>query len=233
MFFAFLLFHPDIFAWSNIMNGKDTLVLFLHVLLLWSVSLYFRGRMVVGLGLAFFVCLILFNLRFYVPILFGSAFGLSLFLTQKNYRRPLPLFVGFIALFALGLVNDFHLQESLTSFQEEFINPFYGFIHFMLTPIPFGTSIEYSFLDIPALIHWLLIPFTILGLIIMLKQPSNYTRFFLLYLLVFVVLYACYNQLQGPRHRVQLDFGWALLQFMGIKSFLYWMYPSLPHSRSN
>jgi hypothetical protein len=232
-FFAFLLFHPDIFAWSNVMNGKDTLVLLLHVLLLRSVSMYFRGQLIAGLGLAVFVCWILLNLRFYVPVLFGSAFGLSLFLTQKKYRKPLPRFVGFIVLVAAGLLGDFDLQENLTDIRENYVNPLYGFIHFILTPIPFGTSIEYSFLDMPALIHWLLIPFTILGLITILKQPSNYTRFFLLYLLIFVSLYSTYGELQGPRHRVQIDFAWAVLQFMGLKPFLHRILRTFYHSRQN
>ena len=32
LFFIYLFFHPDIFAWSNVMNGKDILVLLIHLL---------------------------------------------------------------------------------------------------------------------------------------------------------------------------------------------------------
>ena len=47
-FYLFLLLHPDILAWSNIMNGKDMLALLLHVLLLTAVSIYLRGQFLQG-----------------------------------------------------------------------------------------------------------------------------------------------------------------------------------------
>ncbi|MFZ2171749.1 MAG: hypothetical protein WAW61_19170, partial [Methylococcaceae bacterium] len=37
LFFAFLLLNPDIVTWSTLLNGKDSLVLLLHVMLLYSV----------------------------------------------------------------------------------------------------------------------------------------------------------------------------------------------------
>lgn len=233
LFFTFLLFHPDIFAWSNIMNGKDILVLLLHILLLFSVSLYFRGHIFTSFGLALFACYILSGIRFYVPVLFGSAFALSLLLMQKNQHSLLKLFVSFIAITTFFLLKDFNLQENVAQIKENFVNPIYGFIHFILTPIPFGTHESYSFLDVPALIHWILIPFAIRGVFIILKRPSNYERFFLLYLLVFVLLYSTFGELQGPRHRVQLDFAWAVLQFTGLKPFLHRILRPFYHSRQN
>jgi hypothetical protein len=232
-FFVFLLFHPDIFAWSNIMNGKDILVLLLHILLLSSVSLYFRGRVFTSLWLALFACYILSGIRFYVPMLFGSAFVLSLLLMQKNHYSLLKLFVSFIGIATFFLLNDFNLQENLTVINENFTNPIYGFIHFILTPIPFGTDESYSFLDVPALIHWILIPFAIKGVFVIFKHASNYERFFLLYLLIFVSLYSTFGELQGPRHRVQLDFAWAVLQFTGLKPFLHRILRPWSRSRQN
>ena len=63
VFFVFLLFHPDIFIWSNIMNGKDILVLLLHVSLLFSASLFFRGQYRQGIALVIPVFLLLFFLH--------------------------------------------------------------------------------------------------------------------------------------------------------------------------
>jgi hypothetical protein len=63
-------------------------------------------------------------------------------------------------------------------------------------------------------------PFVILGFVTIAKQPTDYSRFFLFYVLVFLALYSCYGELQEPRHRVQIDYAWAVLQFMGMKPYL-------------
>ncbi len=231
LFFAFLLLHPDIFAWSTVLNGKDTLVLLLHVLLLYSVSMYFRGQLFASLSLAFFVCMILSTLRFYVPIMFVSAFVLSLLKVPKNYSSLLTSFVLFVAI--VIFLTGINLQSVFLMIKKDFVNPFYGLIHFLFTPIPFGTEIAYKFLDIPALIHWLLMPFVIMGFITILKRPSDFERFFIFYILLFLALYACYGELQGPRHRVQIDFAWAVIQFMGIKPFIRKAFMPASSFRSN
>lgn len=233
LFFAFLLFHPDIVAWSTILNGKDTLVLLLHVLLLYSVSMYFRRKLFASLGLAFFVISILATLRFYVPMVFASALALSLLKMPKNYSSLLTSFVGFFALVIFFLTSGFDIQSAFLVIQKEFVNPFYGLTRFLFTPIPFHTEVAYEFLDIPALFHWLLIPVAITGFITMLKRPSDYERFFVLYIMLFLALYACYGELQGPRHRAQIDFAWAVIQFMGIKPFLRKTFMPASSFRSN
>ena len=42
LFFIYLFFHPDIFAWSNVMNGKDILVL-LMIFTFFDCDLYFSS----------------------------------------------------------------------------------------------------------------------------------------------------------------------------------------------
>jgi hypothetical protein len=221
LFFAFLLFHPDIFVWSNVMNGKDILVLFLHVLLLLSASMFFQERWRLALALAIPVSLILFFLRFYVPALFSAALVASLVL-RRRHREVWPLLIvgSGLAMLAWGWLGEAGLEFALAELRENFVNPLYGFARFTLTPIPFNTDIAYSFLDIPALIHWILMPFMVWGVVLMLRQKTPFAWFFLFYVLVFAGLYAVYGGLQGPRHRVQLDFAWAVLQFMGLQPFL-------------
>jgi len=233
LFFAFLLLHPDIVAWSTILNGKDTLVLLLHVLLLYSVSMYFRGQLFASLGLAFVVLNIVATLRFYVPMVFASALALSLLKMPKNYSSLLTSLVGFVVLVIFFLTSGFDIQSFSLDIQKDLVNPFYGLIHFVFTPIPFYTEPAYKFLDIPALIHWLFMPFAIMGIITMQKRPSDYERFFLFYILLFLALYACYGGLQGPRHRVQIDFAWVVIQFMGIKSFISNAFMQASNFRSN
>jgi hypothetical protein len=220
-FFAFLLLHPDILAWSNIMNGKDIIVLLMHVLLLLSGSLFLGRRWVAALALAVPVALLLFFIRFYVPLLFSMVLVASLLLSQRRKGNLRLVFIagGLMALLLAQLETAGLLQYGLGTLRETFINPVYGLMRFALTPIPFHSDVEYTFLNLPAIIHWLLIPFAGWGAVAIHRLHTPFSRFFLLYVLVFVSLYAVVGELQGPRQRVQLDYALAVLQFMGVMAF--------------
>lgn len=220
-FFGFLLLHPDILAWSNIMNGKDIFVLLMHVLLLLSCSLFFGRRLAAALALAVSVSLVLFFMRFYVPLLFAAALVASLLSVRVGKGRVRFFFLGgVLAALVSAWIGPDGLQYALAAVSESFVNPLYGFARFVLTPIPFNTAVKYSFLDLPAVIHWMLLPFTAWGIVAIYRLHTPFSRFFLLYVLAFGSLYAVFGELQGPRHRVQLDFAWAVLQFIGVMDFL-------------
>jgi hypothetical protein len=220
LFFAFLLLHPDILAWSNIMNGKDIFVLLLHVLLLLSGSLFLNRRWGAALALGVPVSLFLSFMRFYVPLLFVVALVASLLFarTNKGNLGLSCLAVGLMAL-VFAWLGPGNLRDALDTLRGDFVNPVYGFIRFVLTPIPFHTDVEYSFLNIPALIHWVLFPFACRGIVVVHRLRTPFSKFFLFYVLVFVTLYAVVGEIQGPRQRVQLDFAWAVLQFLGVMAF--------------
>lgn len=222
LFFAFLLLHPDIFAWSNVMNGKDILVLLLHVLLLYSASLFIRLQTRTALLLAAPVSIVLLFLRFYVPILVAIAFVASL-LSARRAKRRVRLVAMASVMFAVAAagLGEAGFQYAIRAMQEHFVNPIYGFVRMALTPIPFNTDEAYAFLNIPAAIHWALMPFVVLGIIRVHRLHTPYSRFLLLYAGLFLALYAVFGELQGPRHRVQLDYAWAVFQFMGLLPFLF------------
>jgi len=121
------------------------------------------------------------------------------------------------------VLGEVDFQYALLAIQEAFVNPVYGFVRMALTPIPFNTEENYAFLDIPAVIHWFLMPFVGLGVIRVYRIRTTFSQFFLAYVLVFFGLYAVFGELQGPRHRVQLDYAWAVFQFMGVMTFLHTM----------
>ncbi|MDP3612422.1 MAG: hypothetical protein Q8R98_11255 [Rubrivivax sp.] len=216
-FFAFMTLHPDILAWSTVLNGKDTLVLLLHVLLLTAVSWFLKGWRWRALVLAATATAVLLFLRFYVPVLFAIALAVVGALGMSRTARWRML--GLSALVGSGLVwqmGGAGLQSVLDALRAEFVNPVWGLLRFTLTPIPFNTSPEYAFLDFPALLHWLFLPAAVLGFLTVLRTPTPFARYLAVYTLVFVALYAVYGELQGPRHRLQLDFAWATFQFIGI-----------------
>ena len=216
LFFLFLLFHPDILAWSSIANLKDVLVLFLHVLLLAAVSQYLHGQLFKALWLGLPVVFVLFFLRFYVPMLFVVALVATHLLINQRWNISYLMVSFGLAVLALVLIGDSAVQYAIIRLNESFVNPLYGFIRFVSTPIPFNAQGSYAFLNVSALIHWALMPFVLVGLVKIWRTKTQFSRFFIMYLIVFVGLYSVYGELQGPRHRVQLDYAFALLQFVGV-----------------
>ncbi|MEO7244925.1 MAG: hypothetical protein ABIX12_07240 [Rubrivivax sp.] len=215
--FAFALLHPDILAWSTVLNGKDTLVLLLHVLLLTALSWQLRGRRLAALALAGAATAALLFLRFYVPLLFALALALSA-ATQIHQRGRLRLLLLGAALMG-GLAAYFGPavgEQALDAVRSDLVNPLTGFVRFVLTPIPLNTDDNYAFLDVPATLHWLLLPAVILGVWRVWHHGTAFTRYLLAYTAVFAALYATYGELQGPRHRLQLDFAWLTFQFVGL-----------------
>lgn len=216
-FYAFLLMHPDVLAWSNIMNGKDILVLLAHVLLLLAISVLFRGRLLTALSLALPTVLALAFIRFYVPLLFALALLTGILLS--NLRFQLKYLLIWICLSTgSALVIIYYISSGIDVgwLQGSFPNPIVGAIRTILTPIPFNTEGEYAFLNVPALIHWISMPFVAFGVSRVWHIHTPFSRVFLTYCLVFVGFYSVTVELQGPRQRVQLDYALALLQFIGV-----------------
>lgn len=214
-FFGFLLLHPDIVAWSSVLNGKDTAVLLLHVLTLYAVSLFFSGRQWAAMFLGAAATTMLLFLRFYVPFLFAVAF----IVTVAGRLRYMVL--GGLVLAAVTMsLEEGVFDYAMESLAGSFTNPFYGLVHFLLTPIPFGTSANYEFIEVPAMLNWLLLPFAFYGVCTVYRRHTLFSRYFLCYVLTFLALYSVYAELQGPRHRVELDYAIALFQFFGLRALL-------------
>lgn len=217
LFFAFLILHPDITAWSSLVNGKDTLVLMLHVTLLTSISEFLRGRRLVPLLLAGVSVTTLLFLRFYVPLMFAIALSLGAVLQLHGAARWRIAAVAVVALAAaVFAIGDRAIGFAAESLRAEFVNPLIGLVRFLLTPAPFNTDAAFAFLDLPALLHWLMLPALFLGAWKVRRMNTPFSRLMIVYVLVFAALYAVYGELQGPRHRLQLDYAFALFQFVGF-----------------
>ena len=216
IFFFFLLFHPDILVWSNLLNIKDIFVLLTHVLLLTAIANIFKGKLLIATLIIAVILPILVLTRYYVIVLFAIALILSLAVFSRTAR------ISAIAI-SSGLLIAIYLWFGMEAFlgpiriiQQTFVNPIYGAIRFLLTPIPFNTDPEYTFLNLPAVLHWLFAPFLLVGVVKVWQLGTNYSRFFIIYFLTYIVVFSIVGEIQGPRQRVQLDFAIALFQFTGI-----------------
>ena len=89
-----------------------------------------------------------------------------------------------------------------------------------LTPAPFRADEAYAFLTMPQLFHWALAPVLLYGLYHIQRKATLLARFVVVYFLLALLLYGIFEELQGPRHRVQLDGLIALFQFCGILELL-------------
>lgn len=214
--YVFLLLHPDILAWSTVPNGKDILTLLMHVLLLQAAAFFLRGKWSKAFLLGTPVCVVLTFLRFYVPFMFVAALVLGSIITRHERGYTLRVALGVVLLGAAIVGLGGQLDYAFDVLSDTLVNPLYGFVRVLMTPIPFNTEEAFAFLNIPALIHWLLLPFLAIGLGTLWRIRTPFTRFFIVYTLLFLCLYALVGELQGPRHRVQLDYAIALLQFVGL-----------------
>ena len=207
LFFIFFLFHWDVIAWSSFVNLKEIMVQTLTLSgLLFFVRISQRFSMPSLIGLIASLFLLLW-IRFYIPIFILASFGAWVLFSRpkkilKYYLLITPLVIAFFSLSGkLG---------ALSLLQPKIILG--GLIRFILTPQPWNIEPSYSFLTIPSIFHWL---FTIPSIIafFFLWRRHDQTRLLLIYGIVVSLFYSILPEYQGPRHRVQLGFMLAWIQF--------------------
>lgn len=212
-FLLFFLLHIDVVVWSSFVNLKDILVMTLTVINLYFAIKFintFKVRYIILLGLMMYV---FYWIRFYVPVLTLSVIAFWMLTNWKSNKKFLLIPLALIALFMmlpelganLGALNPSGLM--------------YGVIRFALTPQPWSVSDEYSFLLIPSYLNWIFFVPALLGGIMMYKKNKQ-TRLFLYYLLAVFLLYSVFPAEQGPRHRLQVIFIFAWMQFHFIWAIL-------------
>lgn len=218
--YIFLLFHLEILSWSSIANLKDILVLLLTILLFYSFYKFEERRYFSALLLFFAVFIIFSSLRFYIPFLF--IFSIIIYHILKYSSNLTFIKKIFFLIFSLfiSITLSIFFKESF-SYELDLLlggytNPIFGSIRFLLSPIPFNTEYKYSFLDFPLLISWILYIFTFYGFFIMLKSDNKFFKIFLIYFVITVLFYGSYEELQGPRHRMQITFIIIIMSYFGL-----------------
>ncbi|TGN39937.1 hypothetical protein [Marinobacter confluentis] len=219
--YTFFVLSPNLIAWSTVMNGKDTIVMTGTAMAAYAVSQSEMGNHRRALLSGLMVGLVLFFTRFYTPLLMLTALGGAILLNGNGRRYP---WIWLLAISGLVVVSSTlgisRLASAFSQLQEGFVNPVYGSIRYLLTPIPFNTTEQYSFINLPQLFYWMLIPFMGYGVYRTWRRATLTSRFIVIYFLLIVMLYAIFGELQGPRHRYQLEVLIVTFQFLGILSVI-------------
>ena len=215
---VFFLLHWEVLAWSSLINVKDTLVLALSASAFFYVVRFSRptpgSSRIADLTRFVLILLILPWLRFYIPVLMLASIGLWMLLQTTSWRAWLIAGASMCA--ALLVVSSYNVPTELLELNP--VSVAFGVVRFLLTPQPWSVDRQYSFLVLPALLHWLFLPLAVAGGVL-LARASRVGLLFVLYLLVVVGFYAIVPDIQGPRQRLQLTFAISWLQFQGT----YWL----------
>lgn len=212
-FLIFFLLNWDVLVWSSLANFKDMFVLALTTSALFYLVKVLKKPTIVSLAALGFIWFLFGFIRLYIPLLMlGSAL---LFLGLHGTRRHqiiIFLLVTLLAYYANRLLDIFAMIDP-----GQFVR---GFMHMLLTPRPWAVDPNYSFLKIPAILHWIFIA-PALVMAVQVWRAHSYARVLLLFSGIVVCAYAAFTELEGPRHRLQILPVLCWLQF----HFVWWLLP--------
>jgi len=212
----FFLFHWDTLVWSSFVNLKDTLVVFLTLAAIYS-SCQIAFHRKKSYGAYLLVVVLLFGwIRLYVPVLLFTAFCAWLFVAGRLKLKFLWGALGVMVVLLLFPRNVYELFMAYTNVGT-LVGPFAGMVKMMLTPQPWSVSHAYSYLRIPALLHWLFFLPAIVGGVSLIRRNLIF-RFAAIYAVLILVVFSLMEELQGPRQRVQISwvFIWAQFEFLWL-----------------
>ena len=227
-FFLLFVLHWEVLTWTTITLLKDNFIAFLTIALFYLIIVFLKKRFKWYhlLALIYTVGGLMFS-RFYIVPFVGICLiiynYLRIFSNRKTARTLITLVLTpLFLLISLSLIweqfGDYF--KFLFDFND---NPLYGTIRFFLTPIPFNVSDSRSYLVIPSLINWILIPFTLAG-IYRCYGLGGIFRLLILYYFLILFFYGAYSphgEATGPRHKIQLLFIYILFQMLGLISLLF------------
>jgi hypothetical protein len=217
---AVVLLHWDVVTWSSLLNLKDSIVQLLTVAALAASVRFIRTRSL-GSVLTFVgVCLVFQTIRFYVPVLLLAAIG---FWAATCWRHPLK-FVALALACVVGVKATLKFGDMLFDYAA-LADAARGIVDFSLQPRPWAIESGYSFLILSSTLHWVFFAPALVGAALIWRESVG-GRLILVYLAVVICFYALAQDFQGPRHRLQVSFIFAWLQFHGCVRALSHYMPS-------
>lgn len=218
--FLFFVLHWDTLSWSSFLNLKDFLVEFMAITAIYNIVLIFKHKQTLRNYLYLIFCIfVLLYLRYYIPaMLLSSAFIYWLYSKIFVLKRRIYLLISMFLVPAALYLILFTFGTSLKAYQLYFDNPLIGIFRYWITPVPFQISEGAGFQTIAAYFNWLFLPAFFVGLYQCIKRPVDPTiRYLVIYFLLLSLFYGTFELLQGPRHRIHLEFIIVYFQLIGIR----------------
>lgn len=217
-----IFLHPDIIAWSSFLNLKDTIVAWLVSVILLRVSKLILLNESPRYLTMLIVLVVLVSFRYYLVPTLVAIIVFSFLFSRK--KVDFKLFIFFMATF-FAISFEFKVLSRIWSLiSETSIITIYNSFRFLIGPLPFQLSQEYSFLLLPSSFHIISFPVAILGGILLYKKTRKLFLIFFVFGGILTLFYALFPGLLGPRHRYQLIAIYGLFQALGlsviIKNFL-------------
>ena len=214
----FYLLHWDVMTWLSYPNLKDTLVQVMTVSGLYCIVRFCQRSDWLSVVGFFLIMQLFYCVRFYLPVLMLLATVVWALSQWKDPRKYL-----LIPMACVGTYLCLHDKGDLNSLIDA--HGFaYCFCVMVLAPTPLQTFRDLNYVHMPAAtLHWLFLPPAILGMW-QLWRMHRVARIFILYLLTLLAFYAMVEGFPGARHRVQVHFIIAWVQFQ----FLWSLRPHRP-----
>ena len=217
-------------AWTSVVALREALSAFLTITFL-GLSWGFVSKKIKlqfhTVGLFLVVLLILFNVRYYIPIFIVSSTLLyvtffSLSNTAQNNLKSSHLSILtsilIIILFALLLLYLFDTVGGFPVEELYFISEIpYRFLSVTFGPIPAKLSPEYQFLALPAYFHIFVFPLSCLFIGEFLKH-SKFNVYLFFNLLLALILFSIFGL--NIRHRFQYEFIIYYVEFFAFYKLL-------------
>ena len=216
-FSVYFLLHWDTIAWSSFLDLKEPLV---FPLLLSTI--YFFARTTKG-SFIYFVPLTLsllsfYYVRFYFPVFLVASVLVNqvLFVRTKWITNILILIVFLTLCFVyknvIVMVFTELVEFSLVGYMREVIR-------MILSPVPWLVTDSAGFLLLGSVLHWLMLPVALIGVVLLIRDRSSAT---IVVALVGVMLlcYALVPAIASMRHRSPAMILWILFEYHGLFTIL-------------
>lgn len=214
----FLYFSPVLFTFPIVLNVKDALLVSLTIICV--EKLLYRKHLH-----DYFILVVLFlfmlSLRFYLPFLLVLWLSIKK-ISENRLVYSTPVFFIMLITFVIEILLPGQFEKFLNI---NIILSVTAFFKFIISPLPWSLEGEYGFLLIYSIFSLIRSPFILFALIVFLLGGFKKYRLIMYFVLLNVLFFAAFPELNGPRQRLMLEpflSGIALISLLKLgKIFAY------------
>ena len=212
---GFFLLQWDVLAWSSFPNLKDILALTITVALFYYLLLVRKKITWKNIFGVVLLMGLLSLIRFYLPLVVVLALVLDYLVGNVKLSKITKYSMIFIVTAGAFLVwyQGYSIMRSSHQLSLNPLSCLQGTVKMLLTPRPWAVSPDYSFLLIPSIINVIFLVPMLIGARFLWRDSKD-VRLLIIYFILAIVLYGMsLDEVQGPRHRVQMLFVMVAMQY--------------------